>query len=217
VNDEVLGERVEEIVSNFSDPPRKYDYRLNIQYLVHWALYRPSLYWPVRKAYKSLGSIGIAQSNYNPIDPDQPSPDFGWYMSRGVKKRLNRNMCQINLIDAHSDTVANRYRSEIITDTVVHPPKFEGSRSIYCRYPLRSTAKQDLLRTAKHQNVELADWYFTPIHPLNVDESLTVNYHAGSCPNAETRCKEVVTLPVHRKVGKREVERAVHLINSFAP
>ena len=70
-----------------------------------------------------------------------------------------------------------------------------------------------LLEQARKAEVELADWYSTPIHPLTGKDLELVRYEAGSCPNAEKMCRQVVTLPTHMAVKEKDVERIVAVFN----
>ena len=130
-----------------------------------------------------------------------------------VRRRVERMYNGLDAVTAHADHVSRRYRNEITNVNVIHPVQMAGSRAVYVRYPLRVGDKAAMLAAAKAANVELADWYSTPVHPLDQTGWGTVGYLTGSCPEAEKRCKEVVTLPTHRSTSPRDIECAVSLLN----
>ena len=188
-------------------------FRLQLQYIAHNILYRPSLFWPVRSLYHFLGSVGAAEINYNPIQGDGAARDFSLKMSKTLQKRLSSKLKGLDAIVRHSRNVVAQYESRINSQVISHPMLPLESDTVFSRYPLISQDKPTLLAKARRANVELADWYSTPVHPLEKDDWDKVYYDAGSCPNAEASCKQIVTLPTHTSVGLRDIERAIKFIN----
>ena len=212
VNDIHLMEKMKNQYSSFQFPSKSSSYRLQLQYLAHKILYRPSLFWPVRRLYHFLGSVGAAESNYNPIQSDGFVEDFSLKMSESLQKRLKHKLNDLDRITSHSQWVANEYKTRIKSSVVAHPLLSDNCNTVFARYPLIAHDKDTLLKQAQKANVELADWYSTPIHPLEKKDWHFVHYENGSCPNAEKRCKQVVTLPVHPAVKQRDIDRAVKFL-----
>ena len=115
----------------------------------------------------------------------------------------------------HSQWVTGQYRRRVRSDLLSHPVLPEHSDTVFVRYPLLAKNKPDLLEAAKKARVELADWYATPVHPLGNRELAMVGYEMGSCPNAEARSLEVVTLPTHPGVRQHDINRAVWFLNEI--
>ena len=189
--------------------------RIQLQYLAFGLLFRPSLYWPVRSLFHWLGSLGLAESNYNPISEDDIADDFHLRMPKPLQRRLSRKMQHIGAVSEHSRWVASEYQSRIKSNLVAHPRIPEDVEVVYARYPLLAKNKKTLLYAARKANIELAEWYATPIHPLSGDELRIVGYEPDSCPNAEKRCNQIVTLPTHTNVRKSDVERTVRFFNKL--
>jgi dTDP-4-amino-4,6-dideoxygalactose transaminase len=187
--------------------------RINLQYFAHSALYFPWLYWPVRSLYHFLGSIGAAESNYNPIQKDRIAEDFSLKMSTLLQNRLNNKLKNLNSVAQHSREVTIQYRNLIGSAAVSHPVLPTETETVFARYPLIAKDKKKLLGEARKANVELAEWYSTVIHPLKSEDMGKVYYDKGSCPQAELRCKQVVSLPTHLRVGERDIKRTVEFIN----
>lgn len=129
-----------------------------------------------------------------------------------MKKRLERKLKDLNRITSHSQWVANEYKTRIKSSVVAHPLLSDNCNTVFARYPLIAHDKDTLLKQAQKANVELADWYSTPIHPLEKKDWHFVHYENGSCPNAEKRCKQVVTLPEHPAVKQRDIDCAVKFL-----
>ena len=201
--------------AHYAAPPRAKFMKIQLQYIAHSFLYRPSLFWKVRDVYKLLGRWGAAESNYNPVSGTGSSPEFGWRMARPLQKRAAHRMEQLQSVERHARHVASLYRSEIDNPAVVQPVIPQGADPVFGRYPLRVADKDVVLKMAREANVELADWYSSPVHPLVPRELPLVGYELGACKEAEVRCREVVTLPTHRKVTERDVRRAIGFLNSL--
>ena len=217
VNDSELREKVQKSYINYHFPSSINQIRLHLQYLAHHVLYRPSFYWPVRWIYHTLGALGVAESNYNPIQGGNVAEDFSMKMAQSLQERLVRKLEDLESITEHNLWVTEQYRNRIQSNAVLHPVIPIDSEVVFARYPLVSKDKAVLLTAARKANVELAEWYLTPIHPLSNDELSLVNYEVGSCPHAEERCRQVLTLPTHRAVVQHDIDRAVKFLNSVLP
>lgn len=217
INDEALRDKVyEQYDVAYRFPVTTNQIRLQLQYFAHHLLYRPILYWPVRSLYHLLGSIGVAESNYNPIQNGNVAEDFSLRMSAPLQERLTQKLQNVDKVTRHSQWVAREYQSRIKSPVVTHPELPEDSHTVFARYPLITQNKKDLLVAARKANVELAEWYSTPVHPLAQNDWTLIHYQAGSCPNVEKRCNQVVTLPTHLTVVQRDIDRAVNFFNTVS-
>jgi dTDP-4-amino-4,6-dideoxygalactose transaminase len=61
--------------------------------------------------------------------------------------------------------------------------------------------------------VEL-DWVDHPLDPPFADMQ-ALDWHDGECPEAEKAAAQVVGLPMHLRVRRRNVRRAVDLLREF--
>ena len=215
VNHLDLAKKIREQYAEYRNPPASLDARLCAQYVVHKLLYRPRFFWPVRSLFHKLGKLGIAKGNYNPIEDGDFSDDFSCKMSRFANGRLRKKIPLIKSIMEHSVNISSIYSSKINSPVVKHIPVPEKSSPVYCRYPLLAEDKEVLLRKAQKANIEMAEWYTTPVHPLKGEELGLVNYEEGACPNAEIKCKQIVTLPTNKKVGRSDFERTLAFFNNI--
>ena len=213
VNDQDLMEKIVKQYAHFRSPSKISELRLQLQYLAFSILFRPILYWPVRSLFHYLGSLGIAESNYNPVQEGNIADDFSLKMPRPLQSRMARKFKSLEAISDHSRKVVEHYQSEIKSDQIRQPQNSADVKAVYARYPLLVPNKAAVLENARQNNVELADWYNTPIHPLKKEELALVHYELGSCPQAEERCSQVVTLPTHPAVSSNDVRRAIRFLN----
>ena len=213
VNDSELRDKVRRQCRSYQFPSLVSKSRIQLQYLAFRMLFKPSLYWSIRGLFHWLGSVGVAESNYNPIDEGSVAEDFSLRMPKSLQRRLARKLTALDRQTTYSHWVAREYQSNIQSEVVAHPILPDDSSTVYARYPLVTEHKEGLLRKARQANVELSDWYNTPIHPLSEEELPLAHYAVGSCPNAEARCRQVVTLPTHLAVKKRDIDRAIEFLN----
>lgn len=214
INDEGLRDKVEESYNELKYPSLFMNIRIQLQYLGFLSFYRPNTYWNIRSIFRVLGKLGVAESNYNPINENSVSADFGMKMPRILEKRLMNKLKSLPQRTKNSKAISNKYRSKIEPICVKHPTLIQESDSIFVRYPLFANNKDTLLGKAKRSGIELADWYTTPVHPLSDAELTLVNYEIGSCPNAENRCQEIVTLPTNKHVDDKFINTVVDFLNS---
>ena len=214
VNDSNLNKKIQSKYKDYRFPSTVKLLRIQLQYFGFKILYRPSFYWPVRNMFHILGSIGAAESNYNPVQANQVAEDFCLRMPKPLQRRMARKLSNLDAWTRHSCWVSNEYESRIKSSQVRHTEIAPDCEVVFARYPLLANDKGMLLKQARKAKVELSDWYSTPIHPLTGNDLKLVRYKAGSCPNAEKRCRQVVTLPTHMRVKEKDVERIVAFLNS---
>ena len=214
INNNSLREKLKLDYNNYKLPSRFSQLRLMLQYIVHNILYRPSSYWFGRFLYHKMTSLGIAEGSYNPIqEGNSKSQDYTLKMSEYHKKLLEREIKNIENLTSHSRWVASQYQDRIKSHTVCHFKVSDDCNIVYARYPLITSNKQRLLEKARKANIELADWYSTPIHPVESTQWPLIYYNKGSCTNAEKMSRQIVTLPTNKKVTKSDIDRIINFLN----
>jgi len=214
VNNPELLLKIETDYKNYGMPGLMTKLKIQLQYLAFSIFYKPSAYWFVKDTFHKLSSLGLLKSNYNPISDNNMSEDFSYKMPNFLKRRLIRKIKNIEKHAEHSRYVASEYKRRIKSRALSHPKEMPGSEIIYVRYPLLTRNKEQLLRDARLANIEISDWYYTPVHPLKQEEWHLVGYRAGSCPNAESVSRQVVTLPTNEKVAKKDIDRIIEFLNT---
>jgi len=214
VNNVSLREKLKSDYNDYKFPSQVSQLRLRLQYIVHNILYKPSSYWFGRSLYHKMASLGIAEGNYNPIqEGESKSQDYSLRMSDYHRKLLEKEIEKIENLTSHSKWVASQYRERIKSNVVCHVKVSNDCKVIFARYPLITFNKQELLEKARKANIEIADWYSTPIHPIKSNKWTLINYKKGLCPNAEMMCTKIVTLPTNKKVTRSDVNNIVNFLN----
>lgn len=205
VNDSDLNDKIKSEYKSFVFPDFSTTFKIELQYQAFNFLYRPELYWPVKKAFHLLSRLGAIVGNFSNLDCAglKRSPEFRQKMILSAQRRLMSQLQSLEEVTKHSQAVTDFYKKEIRGPGIIHPELLEDSKAVFARYPLRVKNKVELLERAKEQNIELAEWYSTPVHPVSIDQSQLIGYAANSCPNAELRCLETVSLPTGLRVNKK--------------
>lgn len=215
--DPALLSRLFELQKTHRTPPLVKRVQLELQHAAFTVLSRPEWYWRVRAVFHLLSKGGVAAGNFHKAeDFSQPSADFAWSMPPKAVRRVRRKSKNLEAICRHSDEVVQQYQTKITTPALTHPSMAASSETCFARYPLRAANKDELLRKAREQRVELAGWYQTVVHPLDGDALGQVGYEPSSCPNAEQRSREIISLPTNRRVREEHIDRAAEFLNACA-
>ncbi|MEP3225150.1 MAG: DegT/DnrJ/EryC1/StrS family aminotransferase [Parasphingorhabdus sp.] len=211
-----LAEKIGEIRTDYASGSFLQDLRLSLQYRVFEILYRPQFFWQLRNLFRFLSKLGLAKGNYDPIETDHFSADFSRKMANSSQKLLQKKIQAIAGVADNSRRICDAYRENIINGNVRHPVPLAGTNPVYARYPLRVSGKTKFLSVAQKANLELAEWYVSPIHPLERVDWEKVHYSPGACPNAEQRCAEIISLPTNNRVSEKYVQAISGLLNGNA-
>lgn len=213
--DPVIAAELRHHYTHLSPPRLSVQAAILAMYAAYRIAYRPITYWKVRRLYRALVRTGIIKGNYNKIKQDRPADDFDRKMGEWQRLLLRRGLRQLEKQTAHRLWVAEQYRSMITHPQIEHISASEDTTPVLARYPLVTDRKTDLLRQATEAKVELADFYATPIHPLDAGDLPSVGYQPGCCPEAETMTQRIVSLPINLHVGAKQLRHAARFINSF--
>lgn len=216
IRETLLRRSIEAAYTSLGKPGAISQVKLELQYLAFRVLYRPKLYWPVRSLFHRLAKLGAAEGNYNQVDQENVPRDFSLVMVPRFRQRLATELGRVAQHTRHSRWVVEQYQLGIDDEHVSHPRLPSQSDAVYARYPLRVPAKVELLAKARERGVEVADWYNAPIHPLRTEESRQVQYEKESCPNAELRSQEIISLPTHQRVNQRYIDKATDFLTKAA-
>lgn len=88
----------------------------------------------------------------------------------------------------------------------------EGYIHVYHQYTVRVVGfnRNDFAAELERRGVSSGVYYPTPIHAL---PSYNLNVFL---PNTEIACREVLSLPIHPMLKRRELEKIVHVVNAVA-
>lgn len=209
-NNAEIRKRLERLSSLLEFPTLATQLKIELQFLVFHYAYTPALYWFLKRNFHKLTRFGILKGNYNTISADTVSEEFHWRMGGLAKRRLSlllKHRKEPNRLEA-------AYQSAFRHLNIRLPKVRQTDRADFIRFPIQVPNKKGLLETAQHSRVEVADWYRTPIHPLADGELLKVKYVPGSCPNAEQRAAETVSLPMHHSISRSYLSKLTTILEN---
>jgi hypothetical protein len=193
------------------EPSLKARAQIEAQYHAFKLIYSPALYWKIKGAFRLLSSVGIGRGNYTlaaeEASDTEISEEFGWACARRVRRRAERGIAHIEKDAAHSRALQAIYAAAI--PDAARIARADSPGNVLARFPIMIADKDRVLSEAMRRNIEVSDWYATPVHPFPADGAHAAKYVAGSCPNAEKMARMVVSMPTNRKTS---AARARHII-----
>ena len=193
--------------------------KIEAQLLVFRLIYRPAWFWQVRDAFRSLSKSRVLVGSYEPGDlaaRSEASSEYRQSASPLVARRIRRAERRVRSVSNRSLKLAIDYRRILGDRRQLRMPAMpERGQEVLARFPVLVEDKQAFLAQARQQRVEVAEWYATPVHPVPVDKSAAYAYRAGSCPEAEQRGTELVSLPLGRRVTRTYMDRLSALVDAF--
>ncbi|MDQ8199784.1 DegT/DnrJ/EryC1/StrS family aminotransferase [Pelagicoccus enzymogenes] len=212
INDENLKVKLLSRYQKFNEPGMKRSIRLRAQFAAFSLLYRPEFYWPIKRAFHALSRKGVAEGNYNDLG-SEPSPEFGLRMPKTCRARLKSKLKNLVNTTQHSRQIAEIYAESLNSHSMHSVIQPQGAETTFSRFPLWTNDKQGIIGKAQRENIEVADWYATPIHPFTGNDLASIGYTFGSCPNAEAACERIVSLPVHAKTSIKQAKKIASLLH----
>jgi dTDP-4-amino-4,6-dideoxygalactose transaminase len=210
-----VNEKLKQDYFDFTSPSLIKQIKLELQYNAFTFLYYPTWFWYVRSMFRLFSRFKIIEGNYNVVGQEsQKNNDFETKMSTKTQKRLQKQLLSLDRITKHAQQIAEKYANTIQNTDVILPVIPEKSETVFARYPIRVKNKNNILQKARENNIELANWYDTPVHPITINQANCVGYESGTCPNAEIRCREIVSLPVNLLVDQNFINKVTKLFQS---
>lgn len=199
-----------------SAPPPITQLKIFIQYVAYRLLYRPSVYWLIRDIQRRATKLGLSVGNFGSGSADRWTPRvdaLGWSMWRAGPWLVRRASRRLHARNASAKRWVAAYAQAIAGAQASLVEKSIGEGAHLVRFPviLRGD-KESVLARARNAKVEMAGWYETPVHPLDESQLGEAGYVLGSCPEAERRCKELVSLSVVGRFDQTRIDRLVSVI-----
>jgi len=198
-------------------PGFKENVMLTLQRGVRKAILFPKTFMLLQSAFRWMVDHGLALGSSATREYRQAQdPDFFKVMGAGQGRAGAREVRRLEANLAHRRQMADLYASLLDDAGWPRPPLPDHIDPVLVRYPVRVADKAAALALAAERRVELGDWFESPLHQAlaSLDQ---YDYHEGTCPNAEQAAREVVNLPMHRRVRERHARQAVDLIREIGP
>ena len=218
-NDEGLAPAIRELAeASFTDPSVLRAAYLGILSSVYRSWYRPSWYWTAQTVYRWAGARGLIQGSSSPAELISAEIPAGYCERLGSLRRASLDAALAKL---PAELVRRReiyawYRERLASIDTWHPSAADADEvSAALRYPVLVENRDDLLRRARTERVEIGDWFNAPLHPAGCRPAV-FRYVAGTCPLGEAAAARVINLPTHRHVTLAAAARIVDFVQAQA-
>ena len=211
VHDKYVAEKMKSIEKTSKAPSFLERVQLSVLLSVRSIMKAPAVYWPMIKLYRFLSKnnlvVGSSQGNEldNPILPD----DFLKQMANVQLKKGISELMKLNQYVSHRVKVAAQY-DEALRKLGIKINS--NSDNAYLKYPLLIKDRKLFFELAAKKNIELGDWFISPIHPITEQFHLW-QYDYGKFPIAEYVSAQIVNLPTHIDMGPKAIERVLSFLN----
>ena len=211
VHDKDVAEKMKSIEKTSKAPSFLERVQLSVLLSVRSIMKAPAVYWPMIKLYRFLSKnnlvVGSSQGNEldNPILPD----DFLKQMANVQLKKGISELMKLNQYVSHRVKVAAQY-DEALRKLGIKINS--NSDNAYLKYPLLVKDRKLFFELAAKKNIELGDWFISPIHPITEQFHLW-QYDYGKFPIAEYVSAQIVNLPTHIDMGPKAIERVLSFLN----
>lgn len=115
--------------------------------------------------------------------------------------------------NARRIAIADFYDQAFTGTDVISPRRIPGARHVFHQYVIRVPRRDALKEYLAQHGIGSAVYYPVPLHLQKCFADL--GYKAGSLPNAEATCREVLALPIFPELTETEILRVADAVRTF--
>lgn len=192
------------------------DLKLRAEKWTHKYLLRPTSYWRFFDLYRSISpnyrvrpvEVEIADEithHAHRVSQYQTHEGISW-MRQLEAHAAHRRLCCAEYAEALGEGARNVPKNLSLVPVRAAQPLYY--------FPVLASNKQELLRQARTQRIELIAWpTSTPIYPIERLRDLQAyGYEPGACPAAEEVARQLIGLPTHPRITEAHRRRLVALL-----
>ncbi len=211
VHDKVVADKMWKFQEEAIAPGFMQRTQLSLLLKVRSIMKAPAVYWPMIKLYRFLSknNLVVGSSQGNELDNSILPDDFLKQMANVQLKKGISELMKLNQYVSHRVKVAAQY-DEALRKLGIKINS--NSDNAYLKYPLLVKDRKLFFELAAKKNIELGDWFISPIHPITEQFHLW-QYDYGKFPIAEYVSTQIVNLPTHIDMGPKAVERVLSFLN----
>ncbi len=126
---------------------------------------------------------------------------------------LNAKLRHLERWNQRRVAIADYYDQALTGTDVTIPARLPGARHVFHQYVIRAPRRDELKEHLAENGIGSAIYYPVPLHLQKCFAEL--GYQAGSLPNAEAACREVLALPIFPELTQRELCRIANAVRVF--
>lgn len=128
----------------------------------------------------------------------------GLHLIKDLEKITNKRIENARMYDEGLSELA---------DYVTMPPRRKNVRYVYHLYIIQVQRRDQLLAYLQENGIEAKVHYPIPLHLQNCAKYL--GYKRGDFPVAEEQARNIITLPAHQHISKKQIEYVLDKIKKF--
>ena len=157
-----------------------------------------------------VGGLAVGSSETDELNVVMPD-DYAKRMSNFQKNLAERRAVTATGLVDHRRQLRGLYENALTEAGLPTLEVPDWADPVLLRYPVRVPEKQKVLSEARRRHTELGDWFDHPLHPAGCNVA-ALGWRDGLCPEGEKAAQEVVNLPMHARIGPKQVQSAVQLL-----
>lgn len=189
-------------------PSLKEQLILKMLYWIRPIMQHPLFYWPMLKLYRllSAANIIVGSSQGDELEGTAMPSDFLKQLSAIQAKKGVQELAKLNEVNVHRKWVAAQYTQFLKSIGVKTPYEPTYAEHTYVKYPLLVNSRALFCEKAAQQNIELGEWFVSPIHPIT-ENYTTWEYAWGNNPIAEDISLKIVNLPTGLNIQQKQLNK----------
>jgi len=195
-----LLEPVQEVNQNLIAPSFKQKISLKLLYFIREKLLNKHTYWQLIKFYRFLSrkNLVLGSSSGEEITSVAMPPNYFMKLSEVQIKKGIKNIQPLSVALRQRKENAQIYTAYLSSRNKNHVPAYLFENHSFLKYPLLVKDRDETLRLAEKYNIELGEWFNSPLHPVQKDfEQWQLNPELF--PNTIYAGKHIINLPTDVK------------------
>lgn len=200
INNLNLLEPVQKINQDLITPSFKQRISLQMLYFVREKLLNKHTYWHLIKFYRFLSrkNLILGSSSGAEITSVVMPPNYFMKLSEVQIKKGIKNLELIKIVLNRRKENALIYTKFLASQNKTHVPISSFENHSFLKYPLLVENRDEIFRLAEKSNIELGDWFISPIHPVQKDFEQW-QLKPELFPNAVFAARKMINLPTDIK------------------
>ncbi|MCX6312185.1 MAG: aminotransferase class I/II-fold pyridoxal phosphate-dependent enzyme [Bacteroidetes bacterium] len=213
-SDKVIAEKMQKFEEEAIFPGFIERMQLSVLLKVRSIMKAPAIYWPMIKLYRFLSknNLVVGSSQGNELETPSMSEGFLKKLAEVQAKKGISELIQLDTYNLHRIEISKKY-NECLSSLKITPPfQPDYATHTFLKYPLLVKDRNEFLKLAEKENIELGDWFLSPIHPV-VKDFEKWNYTMGAFPIAEYVSAHIVNLPTHPGMKESSILKICEFLN----
>ncbi|MDR0207228.1 MAG: aminotransferase class I/II-fold pyridoxal phosphate-dependent enzyme [Bacteroidales bacterium] len=201
VNTTKLIQSLQEVNKELLNPSFVQKFSLKLLYFVRDKLVNNHTYWLLIKLYRFLSrhNLFLGSSSGEEISSLKMPCNYFMKLSEVQMKKGIRNLKTLPAILELRKENAHIYTNYLQNHNKKHIPIQLFDNHSFLKYPLLVENREEVFRWAEKYNIELGDWFNSPLHPVHKELELW-KLHPELYPNAVYAGMKMINLPTDTKV-----------------